>query len=264
MVGPGGSGHYVKMVHNGIEQAMMSTLCEAWMIMNKNLDMSFEEIASTWTKWNESGPLRDNFLISIGIDICRTRDPDDWSKFLLNRVRDKVVQDVDETEGTGTWTCQEAVSLHVPAPTIIAAHLFRLQSADAARRIKVSKFLPQDFQIQPTEIAGASRQQLVSDLHDAVYFSFLAAFIQGLHIIFRASQRYSWPIDFAALMQLWRGGCIIQSDGVTDLLENTYRGNLHGTKDLLEHPPVVAELCKNFAAAKRVVLGAGEADAFIP
>ncbi|KEF59575.1 uncharacterized protein A1O9_04420 [Exophiala aquamarina CBS 119918] len=263
-VGPGGSGHYVKMVHNGIEQAMMSTLCEIWTIMHKNLNMSFEEIASVWASWNKSGSLRDNFLISIGVDICCTKDPNDASKFLLANIRDKVVQDTDETEGTGTWTCQEAFSLHVSAPTIAAAHLFRLQSADAARRLNVFKSLPKDFQIHPLEITSVSRHQLVADLHNAAYFSFLAAFIQGLHVILRASQKYSWQIDFASLMQLWRGGCIIQSDGITELLETAYRDNLHDTKDLLEHPLVIAQLCKTSAAIKRVVLHCGEANAYIP
>jgi hypothetical protein len=88
-VGPHGSGHHVKLGHKGIEQGMMSTLCEVWMIMNQSLNMTYEEIADTWEQWNKSGPLRDNFLVDIKVDICRTKDPEDSSKFLLAKIRDK-------------------------------------------------------------------------------------------------------------------------------------------------------------------------------
>jgi 6-phosphogluconate dehydrogenase len=266
-VGPHGSGHYVKMVHNGIEQGMMSTLCEVWMIMNQSLGMTYEEIADTWEQWNKSGPLHDNFFIDIGVDICRTKDPEDNSKFLLANVRDKVVQDVDETEGTGTWTCQEAVALHVSAPTITAAHLFRLQSADAARRIAVEKALPRDPHGRPKKLkleAHMPLEPFLEDLRQATYFSFLAAFIQGLHLIAAASAKYEWNIDFAGLIQLWRGGCIIQSDGIADLLENAYRDGSHSKTDLLEHSSITNELVDSYSAIKNVVLKCTEADCYIP
>jgi 6-phosphogluconate dehydrogenase len=237
------------------------------MIMNQSLGMTYEEIADTWEQWNKSGPLHDNFFIDIGVDICRTKDPEDNSKFLLADVRDKVVQDVDETEGTGTWTCQEAVALHVSAPTITAAHLFRLQSADAARRIAVEKALPKDPHGRPKKLkleAHMPLEPFLEDLRQATYFSFLAAFIQGLHLIAAASAKYEWNIDFAGLIQLWRGGCIIQSDGIADLLENAYRDGSHSKTDLLEHSSITNELVDSYSAIKNVVLKCTEADCYIP
>lgn len=266
-VGPNGSGHYVKMVHNGIEQGMMSTLCEVWMIMSQSLSMTYEDIASTWEQWNKSGPLHDNFLISIGVDICRTKDPLDTTKYLLTNIRDKVVQDVDETEGTGTWTCQEAVTLHVSAPTITSAHLFRLESADAARRIAVERSLPKDAHSKPKTLKLEPHMPLepfLEDLKMSTYFSFLCAFIQGLHIISAASTRYDWNIDFADLIQLWRGGCIIQSDGIADLLEAAYRDDSHSKTDLLEHPNIMQQLIEAYPGIKNVVLKGTEADCYIP
>lgn len=205
-VGPGGSGHYVKMVHNGIEQGMMSIVCEVWSIMNRFLNMNYEEIANTFEEWVRSGPLSDNFLLAIAVDICRTKDEE--GNYVLANVRDKVVQDVDETEGTGTWTCQEAVRLHVSAPTITAAHLFRLASADAARRIAVNKSFDGGFKGSLIQLESPHEKALPSfleDLKQATHASFLLCFIQGLHIIEKASKEQNWNIDFPSLIQLWRG-----------------------------------------------------------
>lgn len=141
------------MVHNGIEQGMLSTLCEVWGFMTQSMDMEYGDIASAFDLWNRKGPLGCNFLVSIGADICRTRDPKDNSYVLAN-IRDKVVQDVDETEGTGTWTCEEDLRLHIPTPTITSAHLFRLASADAARREKVKKGLNGGFQPSKMQLSG--------------------------------------------------------------------------------------------------------------
>lgn len=262
-VGPGGSGHYVKMVHNGIEHGLMSILCEVWGIMRQTVGMEYDEIASIFDSWNKEGPLERNFLISIGAEMCRTRDPKDDS-FVLEKVRDKVVQDVDETEGTGTWTCEEAVRLHVSAPTILSAHLFRLASADAARREKVKSGLDGGFKPSKMQLSGQERTDFVEDLQKATYASFLLSFIQGLHIIEKANHEQKWDVDFADMLQLWRGGCIIQSDYIVDLLERVYRQNNHDGKDLLDHREIEAPLKENYPALKRVVLRAIEADAPVP
>lgn len=155
------------MVHNGTEQGTMPTLCEVWFIMNHCLGMEYEEIGKSFEEWNNSGPLvivsttvcraqltrvqYDNFLVSIGADICRTKDPK-IGGYVLAAVRDKVVQDVDDEEGTGTWTCEEGVRLHVPIPTIAVAYLFQLASADAARRIAVNKSFSRGAKVGSIEL----------------------------------------------------------------------------------------------------------------
>lgn len=132
-VGPGSSGHYLKMVHNGIEQGMMSAVAEAWLLLVQGLGLTYAEVGDVFRSWNHNGPLRNCFLIAIGADILETKDASGEKP--LAHVRDKVVQDVDDSEGTGIWTCEEAVALHVPAATILGSHFLRCASADAARRI---------------------------------------------------------------------------------------------------------------------------------
>lgn len=106
------------MIHNGIEHGMMTALCEAWAIMNIRLGMNYEEIGTVFEKWNgdKQKPLRDKFLSNICADICRTKD--EKGNYVLPNVRDKVVQVVNNSKGTGTWSVQEGTRLHVPDPTI--------------------------------------------------------------------------------------------------------------------------------------------------
>jgi 6-phosphogluconate dehydrogenase len=142
--------------------------------------------------------------VSIGADICQTKDPKTGG-CVLTAVRDKVVQDVDDEEGTGTWTCEEGVRLRVPIPTIAATHLFRLASADAARRIAVNKSFSGGAKVGSIELETPCEKALksfVEDLHMATYASFLMAFAQGLHLIKKANKEHGWGLDFTSVMQL--------------------------------------------------------------
>lgn len=267
-IGPGGSGHYVKMVHNGIEQGMMSSLAEVWSIMTAHLNMTYPEVADVFSDWNTSDPLRDNFLISIGLDINRTKDSK--GDYLLAQIRDKVVQDVNESEGTGTWTCEESVNLHVPAPTIVTAHMFRLASADAVRRQHIQKAFHGGF--SPSSITldtpiEKSLSSFLTDLQQALFASFLCAFLQGIQTIRAAAAKHNWNLDLLAIISIWRGGCIIQSDYIADLLTEALESaadNDDDGKDLLAHPKIAAELSKAYPSLKNVILKATAADAVIP
>lgn len=259
-VGPGGSGHYVKMVHNGIEQGMMSVIAEVWYILTKGLGLDYAEVADIFESWNKSGPLHDCFLVDIGVSICRTKN--DKGEYVLDHVRDKVVQDVDETEGTGYWTCEQAVDKHVPAASILAAHLFRCASADAARRISVQKSF--NGGVKPQRINNVSKEDFIKDLQMSTYICFLMCFAQGLHIIKKMDRQEGWKIKYAEIMQLWRGGCIIQADHITDLLERMYQRDDHDDDDILSNKEVGDEMSKNFPALKAVVLKSIEADLVVP
>ncbi|KIX94389.1 uncharacterized protein Z520_09775 [Fonsecaea multimorphosa CBS 102226] len=269
-IGPGGSGHYVKMVHNGIEQGMMSAIAEVWFIMNKCLKMPYETIADTFESWNDSGPLRDNFLVAIGADINRTKDGE--GKFVLASVLDKVVQDVDNSEGTGVWTCEETVRLHVPSPTIVSAHLFRLASADVAKRARVNKAFkggaaqPQTIKLEvPHE---KSLPSFIEDLKLSLYGAFLCAFVQGLSLIRAKDRESGWNLDYRMILQIWRGGCIIQSDGISDLLDSVLSQSSTTPADvvdeLLAQETLASELTTCLAPLKNVVLKSLAADAYIP
>ena len=266
-IGPGGSGHYVKMVHNGIEQGMMGAICEVWFIMAICLGMSYAEIADVFESWNTSDPLRDNFLVSIGVDINRTKD--DKGNYVLSNVRDKVVQDVNESEGTGTWTSEQSVQLHVPAPTILSSHMFRLASADAERREHIKKSFSGD--VSPAKIKlevphDKAKASFIEDLQQALYAAFLSSFTQGLHIIKKKDKQEGWGLDYVQIVKIWRGGCIIQSDAIADLLENVLS---HPDKDppnddILSHHEIGQELSNAYPSLKNVVLKSVEADTYIP
>jgi 6-phosphogluconate dehydrogenase len=259
-VGPGGSGHYVKMVHNGIEQGMMSAIAEVWLLLTDGLGLSYEEVGDIFRKWNEEGPLRGCFLVAIGADMERKKD--DKGRHVVATVRDKVVQDVEESEGTGVWTSEEAVALHIPAASIVAGHLFRCASADLARRVQDKKASAGGVKQQPLSVE--SRDQFVEALHRTTYFSFLACFTQGMDVIRAKDRSDGWGLDYVKILQLWRGGCIIQADHIVDLLEGVYRRPDHDAEDLLSNDEVGHELASQYQAAKDVVLKALAADAFVP
>jgi 6-phosphogluconate dehydrogenase len=262
-VGPGGSGHYVKMVHNGIEQGMMSVLAEVWLLLTEGLGLKDDEVSNLFKAWNEKGPLRDCFLVAIGVDIEHTKEQN--GKHVVSQVRDKVVQDADEEEGTGIWTCEEAVARHVPAASIVSAHLFRCASSDLARRTKNRKSGGrQQVKPQTLSVDSSSREGFIEALHKTTYFGFLACFAQGLDLIRQKDKDSGWNLNYRNILQLWRGGCIIKAEYITDLLDKMYARGDHDPDDILGNEVVEQELSENYQATKKVVLKAVEADLFVP
>ncbi|KAH8817276.1 6-phosphogluconate dehydrogenase [Xylogone sp. PMI_703] len=259
-VGPGSSGHYTKMVHNGIEQGMMSIISEAWFILVRGLGLSYDEASDIFKSWNDSAPLKDCFLIAIGINVMRAKD--ESGKKVLGYVRDKVVQDVDESEGTGTWTCLEAVTSHTPAATILSAHLFRCASADATARI-ASKHASKSI-VQPQQMKVDSKEDFINALQMTVYFSLLISFIQGLTILRRKDKAMDWKLDYRKILQLWPAGSIIEADYITDLLDQVYSRQDHDADNLLSNAEIASELSQHYSCVKDVVLKAIEADMFVP
>ena len=189
--GTGGSGHYVKMIHNGIEHGMMSPISEAWRIMVTGLGMSYDEIAETFEKWNSEGELRGTFLVNIGIGICRAKDPKTGER-VLESVEDKVVQDITGEEGTGIWSNTESVEHHVPAPTLSTAHMLRLASAYRAVRERAQKTFGGDF--PPQKLGVKDKTAFLEDLRLATYASCLAAYVQGVNIIDSTNRANHWNI----------------------------------------------------------------------
>jgi 6-phosphogluconate dehydrogenase len=164
-MGPGGSGHFIKMVHNGIEGGMLSTLAEAWSYMHDGLGMEHSKIGDVFAKWNSFGELRNNFLIHIGDRILHTRrtpqgdykgegaSRDDG--YVIDDVLDKVVQDDDNTEGTPLWCLMESASRHVSCPTLAAAHYMRISSGNRLERVRAAKKLEMPM---PKPIEGTRDQ----------------------------------------------------------------------------------------------------------
>ena len=268
-VGPAGAGHYVKMIHNGIEQGMLSILCEAWGILHNLLGLSGDDIGSIFTKWSQNGELLNNFLVKIGGDICprRYKNNDPSSKYILDDIEDKVVQDADDTEGTGVWSVQEVARTHISAPTIASAHLFRVASANRSDRIKFDELV----QLEKPRLVKELREKkddFIEDLRAAIYVSFLASFVQGCNIISKTSREKKWHIKMSEVIRIWRAGSIVQSDYIADLLQPLYFDNEKShdepLSNILLSKPIAADIEKYYSKLKRVVLVAIEYGAHVP
>lgn len=263
-IGSGGVGNYVKMIHNGIEQGQMTALCEVWAIMKTGLGMSNDEIGDVFKQWDAKGELRDNFLVSIGVDICHQKVPGDESKYVLDLVKDKVVQDTDSSEGTGFWTLETAADLHVAYPSVAAGHIFRVASGFSNHRHDFYNTLG-DSLAKPQRLAGPAvneKAAFLEELRLATYASFLASYMQGVEIIQAASKKNNWHVNMSNVLQIWRAGCIIRSGHISDLLAPHYKKD--NDANYRRIPAVVNEFKKSFQPLKTVVLGAMQADHVVP
>jgi 6-phosphogluconate dehydrogenase len=200
-IGPDGAGHYVKMVHNGIEYIDMQLICEAYALMKNMLGMTAGEIGKIFETWNQ-GTLS-SFLIEITADILQQKDPEDASgqTYLVDKVLDTAGQ-----KGTGMWTAANALELGAPANAIAEAVFARALSALKAERVAASQILkgPQ----LPTE---KDREAIIAAIHDALYCSKICAYAQGFQLMKEAEKEYKWTLNFATIAQIWRGGCIIRA-----------------------------------------------------
>lgn len=262
-IGTGSAGHYVKMIHNGIEHGMMAAISEAWAIMTKGLKMSLEEVAQEFYRWNDKGEFKNTFLIRIGGDICSTKDSKTGGR-VLDTVEDKVVQDVVGEEGTGVWSNEAEISEHIPAPTLTDAHYLRIASADLAQRRRIKKTFNFDYPPQPIDVPNKS--EFLESLRLATYAACLASYVEGMVIIGRADKEKKFNIDYNNVLQIWHAGCIIQSDFITrEVMEPIYKDwQKKGEINPLYETSIAGEFKKSFPALKKVVQKACENDHVVP
>jgi len=206
-MGPDGAGHYVKMVHNGIEYGDMQLICEAYAILKDVVGMDDQQLADTFTEWNK-GEL-DSYLIDITSQIFRKKDPD-TGKPLVDVILDKAGQ-----KGTGMWTLQSAIAQSVVISTINAAVEARVISSRKDERVAASKILPQP---KPKKISG-DRQKLVDAVRHALYASKIVSYAQGMELLGAASKQYNWNLNFGDIATIWRGGCIIRAIFLNRIVE---------------------------------------------
>ena len=184
---------------------------------------------------------------------------------MLGSVQDKVVQDVDGSEGTGVWSNMEAVRLHIPAPTLAAAHFIRLASADRAQRLHVHDTFGGSFPPEKLELPAGERPAFLEDLRRATYVACLASFVQGMNVVDAVDRANRWCVDFAAVVQVWRAGCIIQADYIADMLADVWKtGGKAQNRNLLDDERVAHELNNGFASLRRVVARGVASNAVIP
>lgn len=203
-MGEGGAGHFVKMVHNGIEYGDMQLICEAFHLMHAGLKMNYDEIKHVFESWNK-GDLN-SYLIEITGEIMSAIDPD-TGKAMLDVILDKAGQ-----KGTGSWTAQIALEMGVAIPQIAEAVFARNLSALKQQRSKAAE---KHRWNAPT--SEAKKEILVEQLEKAVYASKIVSYAQGFSLLRAASDKFSWRLNYANIAQVWRAGCIIRAEFLSSI-----------------------------------------------
>jgi 6-phosphogluconate dehydrogenase len=245
-MGPDGAGHYVKMVHNGIEYGDMQLICEAYAILKDLLGLEAAELADIFTGWNR-GELN-SYLIEITSQIFTKKDPE-TGKPMVDVILDKAGQ-----KGTGMWTLQSAIGQSVVISTINAAVEARVISSRKADRVAASKILPQ----RVAKPYAGDRQKLIDAVRDALYASKIVSYAQGMELLGAASTTYGWHLKFGDIATIWRGGCIIRAQFLNRIKEAYERDP--ALKNLLLDPFFCGVVAKTdghwrFAAAEAIEAG---------
>ncbi len=247
-MGPDGAGHYVKMVHNGIEYGDMQLICEAYAILRATIKPTAEELAQIFTSWNHG--VLDSFLIDITSKIFAKKDPE-TGKALVDVILDRAGQ-----KGTGKWTVGHAVEMGVPLSVIGSAVEARILSSLKEERVAASAELPGP----ETPTFTGDRQALIDSVRDALYASKIISYAQGFVQLGRASALYNWSLNFGDISAIWRAGCIIRAAFLNRITE-AYRRNPE-LKNLILDPyfrDIIVSTQKNWRTAVRTAIEYGVA-----
>lgn len=239
-VGPGGAGHYVKMVHNGIEYGDMQLIAESYDVMRRALGMTADEMADVFARWN-TGRLA-SYLIEITADILRFTDPE------TGRPLVDLILDEAEQKGTGRWTSQNALDLATPVPTIDAAVFARSISALKEKRLQASSMLAGP---SSGPSAAADRESSINALEDALYFAKISSYAQGMALLRAASEEYDWSLNLAEIARIWKGGCIIRAK-LLDPIRQAFADD-PGLDNLLFAPHIAADINATASSCRTVV-----------
>jgi 6-phosphogluconate dehydrogenase len=241
-IGPGASGHFVKMVHNGIEYAIMQLIAETYELLNKGLNLSGHEIQRIFRQWNE-GRLQ-SFLLEITADIFGFREPG-ADHLLLEDIKDEA-----KSKGTGKWTSQISMELQIPVPTIDTAVAMRDLSKYKRLRTEADAMYPASASLK------VETETFLLALEEALYFSSIVAYAQGMHLLAGASNVFKYDLTLEKIALIWRGGCIIRSAFLEDIYQ-AYRRNPSLSHLLLD--PTVGSLLKKLVAGIRTVVSSAAA-----
>ena len=237
-IGPGGAGHFVKMVHNGIEYGDIELICECYQLMRDLMGMGNEEMAAVFEDWNR-GELS-SYLIDITANILRKKDSD--GAFVLDRILDTAGQ-----KGTGKWTVQAALDEGVPLPLIGEAVFARCLSALKDERLAAAEMFchPEEHPCHPEERSDEGPVSL-GDLRQALLCAKIVAYAQGFSLLDAASSHYGWGLDLGGIASLWRGGCIIRSAFLGKIRE-AFAGSVPGSAGDCSEPTTGG--CRNLMLA---------------
>ena len=237
-IGPGASGHFVKMVHNGIEYGIMQLIAETYQIMKNGLKMDNAAIGEVFEKWNE-GKLK-SFLIEITKDIFKYKAPG-TDHLLIDDIKDEA-----KAKGTGKWTSQVAMDLQAPIPTIDTAVSMRDLSKYKETRVEASKV----YSTVDPEL-DVNKEEFLAQLEQAYFFSTVITYAQGMFMLANASTEYKYDLHLGEIAKIWRGGCIIRSEFLNDIYE-AYHANA-GLKHLLLDAGVEKQVSASVADARTVI-----------
>ncbi|HBY56995.1 MAG TPA: phosphogluconate dehydrogenase (NADP(+)-dependent, decarboxylating) [Candidatus Atribacteria bacterium] len=212
-IGPDGAGHFVKMVHNGIEYGDMQLIGECVWIFKNALNMSSGEIAQIMTEWNSENDVLRSYLIEITGESMKEKDKKS-NEYLVD-----LTADITRMKGTGTWTVQSALELLVPIPTIAAAVFSREMSQDKDLRLKLSK----ELSIFRERYIG-EKEQFIEIAHNALYLAKISSYAQGMALLQAASKEYNWNLNLGEIVKGWRSGCIIRAQFL-DEVTKAYKEN---------------------------------------
>ncbi|WP_075350067.1 NADP-dependent phosphogluconate dehydrogenase [Algoriphagus marinus] len=247
-LGPKSAGNYVKMVHNGIEYSMMQLTSEIYDLLKKSVGLSNSELHEVYSTWN-SGRLQ-SFLVEITAEIFTQKDTLTGGD-LVDLILDKAKQ-----KGTGKWTSQNAMDLGIPVPTIDMAVSMREISA-----LKEERVLADQLYSRPTPLP-ISKAEMIAQAEQALYFSFIISYSQGLHQLADASREYGYELDMAVIAKIWRAGCIIRAGLLADIADAfTAKPDL---ANLLLSPAFVGKVQDTLPAVRSLVAYAAQSGIPVP
>ncbi len=249
-IGPGGSGHYVKMVHNGIEYGDMQLIAEAYDLMKTVLGLGHTQLHEVFSAWNQTEELN-SFLVEITADIFTNVDPDTQTPLV------ELIVDAAGQKGTGRWTVINALDMGVAIPTIGAAVNARILSAIKAERVAAAQQLS-----GPPATFGGDIQAMVGKIRDALYCSKICSYAQGMALIAKASEVYGYGIDLGETARIWKGGCIIRA-GFLNKIKHAYDEN-PTLANLLLAPEFKQTILDRQAAWREVVALAAQVGVPVP
>ncbi|RPH91543.1 MAG: decarboxylating NADP(+)-dependent phosphogluconate dehydrogenase [Chroococcales cyanobacterium metabat2.561] len=249
-VGSGGAGHYVKMVHNGIEYGDMQLIAEAYDVLKNGLGLSNQQLQETFAEWNRTDELN-SYLIEITADIFKCVDPE-TGHHLIDLILDSAGQ-----KGTGRWTVLSSLELGVPIPTIYAAVNARVMSAYKDERVAAAKELP-----GPGETYLGDAAIFVDKVRDALYCSKMCSYAQGMALIAKASQEFNYNISLPESARIWKGGCIIRA-GFLDKIRKAFAEN-PGLPNLLLAPEFKQSILDRQEAWREVLVLANKLGIPVP
>lgn len=246
-IGPGASGHFVKMVHNGIEYALMQLIAEAYEIMKTGLKMDDASIGDTFKTWNQ-GRLH-SYLLEITADIFQFTAPGD-DKILINYIKDEA-----KAKGTGKWTSQESMDLQAATTCIDTAVAMRDLSKQKDWRLKAAELYP------PAKALDTDAKVFLKDLENALYFATVITYAQGMEMLYKASEELNYNLNLADCAKIWRGGCIIRAAFLEDIYQAFQDKNL---QHLLLNPAVADKIKQTEKGARNILNHAIEAQISMP